>query len=46
MQFNRRVSQIRAPLAAFREPAGRHNRLLDVLYVFKHKPQYILIHAP
>ena len=46
MQFNRRVSQIRAPLAACRERAGRYNRLLGVLYVFKHKPQYVLIHVP
>ena len=33
-------------LAAFREPAGSYNRLLDVLYVFEHKMQYLLIHAP
>ena len=40
------VSQMRAPLEACREPAGSYNRLLDVLYVFEHKTQYLLIHAP
>ena len=43
---NRRVSQIRPPLAVCREPAGNYNRLPDMLYVFEHKTQYLLIHAP
>ena len=30
----RRVSQIRAPLAACHEPARRYNKLHGVLYVF------------
>ena len=41
-----RVSQMRAPLVACREPGGRYNRLYEVLYVFEHKTQYLLIHAP
>ena len=45
-QLARRVSQMRSPLAACREPTGNYNRQLDVLYVFEHSPQYILIHAP
>ena len=34
------------PLAACREPAGKLWQLWDVLYVFEHKTQYLLIHAP
>ena len=41
-----RISQMQAPLAAYREPAGSYNRLSYVLYVFEHKTQYLLIHAP
>ena len=40
------VSQMRAPLAACHEPAGKLWLLFRVLYVFEHKTQYILIHAP
>ena len=46
LAHNRRVSQMRAPIAACREPVGSYNRLLDMLYVFEHKMQYLLIHAP
>ena len=35
-----------APLAACREPAGKLWHLCKVLYVFEHKAQYLLIHAP
>ena len=35
-----------APLAAYREPVGRYNRLPEVIYIIEHKTQYILIHAP
>ena len=37
---------MRVPLAACREPAGKLWRLCKALYVFEHKTQYILIHAP
>ena len=37
---------MRAPLAACHEPAGKLRQLCKVLYVFEHKTQYILIHAP
>ena len=37
---------MRAPLVACREPTGSYNRLPIVLYVFEHKTQYLLIHAP
>ena len=37
---------MRAPIAACREPAGKLWQLRKVLYVFEHKTQYILIHAP
>ena len=43
---NRLVSQMRATLAACREPAGKLWQLCKVLYVFEHKTQYLLIHAP
>ena len=43
---NKRVSQMRAPLAACHEPGGSYDRLLEVLYVFEHKMQYDFIHAP
>ena len=33
---------MRMPLVACREPAGSYNRLLEVLYVFEHKMQYLL----
>ena len=36
---------MRVPLAACREAARSYDRLRDVLYVFKHKTQYLLIHA-
>ena len=42
---NRLVSQMRAPLAACREPAGKIWQLCKVLYV-EHKMQYLLIRAP
>ena len=42
---NRLVSQMRATLAASREPAGKLWQLCKVLYVFKQKTQYLLIHA-
>ena len=32
--LNRRLSQMRATLAACREPAGSYNRLSEVLYVY------------
>ena len=34
---------MRAPLAACREPAGKLWQLCEVLYVFEHKTQYLLI---
>ena len=37
---------MRAPLAACHEPAGKLWQLCKVLYVFEHKMQYLLIHAP
>ena len=43
---NRLVSQMRAPLAAGRELAGKLWQLCKVLYVFEHKTQCPLIHAP
>ena len=46
VQLNRRISQMRAPLLACLELAGDHNKLIIVLYVFKHKTQHLLIHAP
>ena len=42
---NKRVSEMRAPIAARREPVGAQNRLLNMLYVFEHKTKYILIHV-
>ena len=44
--LKRLVSQMRAPLAVCPEPAGKLWQLCKVLYVFEHKTQYILIHAP
>ena len=43
---NRLVSQMRAPLAACREPAGKLWQLCKVVYDFEHNAQYFLIHAP
>ena len=40
------VSQMRAPLAACREPAREWWQMCKVLYVFEHKTQNILIYAP
>ena len=37
---------MRAPLAACRELALDYNILTKLLYVFEHKPLYILIRAP
>ena len=37
---------MRAPLAACPEPAGKLWQLCKVLYIFEHKTQYLLIHAP
>ena len=37
---------MRAPLAACPEPEGKLWQLCNVLYVFEHKRQYLLIHAP
>ena len=42
----RLISQMRAPLAACRDPAGKLWQLCNVLYVFEHKTQSLLIHAP
>ena len=43
---NRLVSQMRATLAASREPAGKLWQLCKKLYIFEQKkPQYLLIHA-
>ena len=42
---NTLVSQMRAPLAACREPAGKLWQLYNRLHVFEHKKQYLLIHA-
>ena len=33
------------PLEACREPAVSYNRLLELVHVFEHKTQYLLIHA-
>ena len=44
--LNRFVSQMQAPLVACHEPAGKLWQLCKVLYVFEHKTQYLLIHAP
>ena len=41
----RLVSQMRATLAASREPAGKLWQLCKVLYVFEQITQYLLIHA-
>ena len=37
---------MRVSLAACHEPAGSYNRLLEVLYVFEHKTQYLSVHDP
>ena len=37
---------MRALLVSGREPAGELWQLCKVLYVFEHKTQYFLIHAP
>ena len=37
---------MRMPLVACHEPTGKLWQLCKVLYVFEHKMQYILIHAP
>ena len=37
---------MRVSLVAYREPAGGYNRLLNVLYAFEHKTQYLLVHDP
>ena len=37
---------MRVPLAACRLPAGKLWQLCKVFYVFEHKTQYLLIHAP
>ena len=37
---------MQAPLTACFEPAGKLWQLCKVLYVFEHKMQYLLIHAP
>ena len=44
--YNKRVSDMWAPLAACREPAGVQNRQQSVLYVFECRSKNILIHAP
>ena len=46
LYHKRWVSQMWVPLTASREPVGSYNRLPYVLYVFEHKTQYLLIHAP
>ena len=43
---NKLVSQMRALLAACREPAGNQYRPPKVPHVFEHKTKYVLIHAP
>ena len=37
---------MRAPLAACRKPVGSYNKLFEVVYVFEHKTQYLLIQTP
>ena len=37
---------MQAPLAASRELAEKLWQLCKVLYVFEHKTEYLLIHAP
>ena len=44
--YNRLISQMRVSLEACRKPAGKLWQLCKVLYDFKHKTQYLLIHAP
>ena len=44
--LNKRVSEMWAPLAALRKPAGVQNRPPGMLYVFEHKTKNILTHAP
>ena len=44
--YIRPVSQMQVPLVACCEPAGKLWQLCKVLYVFEHKKQYLLIHAP
>ena len=44
--FNKRISQMRGPLAACRDLARDQNKPLKVPYVFEHKIWYIVIHAP
>ena len=46
LSLNRWVSQMRALLGACRELAKDYNTLPELLYVFEHKTEYILIHAP
>ena len=43
---NRLVSKMQVPLEACCEPAGKFWQLWKELYVFEHKMQYLLIHAP
>ena len=43
--MNSLVSQMRAILAASREPVGKLWQMCKVLYVFEQKTQYLLIHA-
>ena len=43
---SRLVLQMWVPLAACHKPAGKLWQLCKVLYVFEHKMQYLLIHAP
>ena len=44
--YNRLVLQMRAPLVACREPAGKLWQLCKLLYVFEQKTHYLSIHAP
>ena len=46
INFNKRFSQMWAPLAAHHEPVGVQNRQPSVPFILKHKTQCILIRAP
>ena len=44
--FNKRVSQMRAPLATRHEPAGIQIGPPNGFYIFEQKTKYIVIHIP
>ena len=37
---------MQVPVVAYREPAGRYNKLLEVQYVCEHNTRYLYIRAP